>query len=286
MNQGREPGHDDYGLPRVDIQIPDDARELYRDVQAYHRELRARRRQARSMRWRGPLRRSGVVIPLIAGCLVLAMIAGMVLTMFTANPDFTGVAGPGRASPNALTSKAGSGSRPGPGARGASAPQSAGASPKSSASAGARPGPSAPGQASPGQAGFRPVTPLPDKTITVAGQPVALRMLTSVALALVPASCGCAGTVRRLLSQAESAGVTVYLVGRRGSRMELTDLALAARTGSPVVAIDAGNALFSAYHPARLAVLLVSSSGAVKVVPNLPAGFHLRSRLRALSPSA
>ena len=86
MNQGGDTGHDDYGLPRVDIQIPDDARELDRDVQAYHRELRALRRHERSMRWRAPLRRSGMIVPLIAGCLVLAMVAGMVLTMFSANP--------------------------------------------------------------------------------------------------------------------------------------------------------------------------------------------------------
>ncbi len=91
MNQGGEPAHDDYGLPRVDIQIPDDARELDRDVQAYHRELRALRRHERSLRWRAPLRRSGMIVPLIAGCLVLAMVAGMVLTMFSANPHFSGL---------------------------------------------------------------------------------------------------------------------------------------------------------------------------------------------------
>jgi len=93
VNQGGEPGHDDYGLPSVDIQVPDDARDLYRDVQAYHRELRALRRQQRSKRWRGPLRKSGLVLPVIAGFLVLAMIAGMILTMFSANPSLTGMAG-------------------------------------------------------------------------------------------------------------------------------------------------------------------------------------------------
>ena len=33
MNQGGEPGHDDYGLPRVDIEIPDDAAEKIMTVQ-------------------------------------------------------------------------------------------------------------------------------------------------------------------------------------------------------------------------------------------------------------
>jgi len=94
VNQGGEPGHDDYGLPSVDIQVPDDARDLYRDVQAYHRELRALRRQERSRRWREPLGKSGLVLPVIAGFLVLAMIAGMILTIFSANPSLTGISGP------------------------------------------------------------------------------------------------------------------------------------------------------------------------------------------------
>ena len=45
VNLGGDPGRDDFGLPPTDIQIPDDARELDRDVQAYYRELR-------SLRWR------------------------------------------------------------------------------------------------------------------------------------------------------------------------------------------------------------------------------------------
>ena len=68
MNPGGGAGWDE---PPLDIQIPDDARELDRDVLAYHRELRAssgiivpwrakgdasrrsllRRRLARSSRW-------------------------------------------------------------------------------------------------------------------------------------------------------------------------------------------------------------------------------------------
>ena len=39
MNTGGDQGRDDYGLPPVDIEVPDDARELARDVQAYRREL-------------------------------------------------------------------------------------------------------------------------------------------------------------------------------------------------------------------------------------------------------
>ena len=45
-----EPGRDDGNLPPVNIVVPDDARELDRDVLAYHRELRARRRRQRLTR--------------------------------------------------------------------------------------------------------------------------------------------------------------------------------------------------------------------------------------------
>ena len=84
MNLGGEPERDDFGLPPVDIEIPDDARELDRDVQAYHREQRALRRHLRRRRLRGPLSSEGMVMPLLAGCLVFALIAAVLLTVFTA----------------------------------------------------------------------------------------------------------------------------------------------------------------------------------------------------------
>ncbi len=83
MNRGGEPDRDDYGLPPVDIEIPDDARELDRDVQAYHRELRALRRQRVLRRLAGPIARDGMVLPLLASCLALTLLAGTLLTMFT-----------------------------------------------------------------------------------------------------------------------------------------------------------------------------------------------------------
>jgi hypothetical protein len=81
---GRDPERDDYGLPPVDIEIPDDARELARDVQAYHRELRAKRRHRLTSRLRGPLGRDGMVLPLLASCLAFMLLAGATLTMFSA----------------------------------------------------------------------------------------------------------------------------------------------------------------------------------------------------------
>src|SRR6185437_14187990 len=84
VNRGGDPERDDYPLPPVDIEIPDDARELERDVQAYHRELRAQRRHQLARRLGGSITRDGMVLPLLASCLALTLLAGTLLTMFTA----------------------------------------------------------------------------------------------------------------------------------------------------------------------------------------------------------
>ena len=83
MNIGGDPGRDDYGLPPVDIEVPDDARELDREVQAYHRELRALRWRRRTRWLVVPLGRDGMVLPLLAGCLALTLLAGTLLTVFS-----------------------------------------------------------------------------------------------------------------------------------------------------------------------------------------------------------
>jgi hypothetical protein len=83
VNIGGDPERDDYGLPPVDIEIPDDARDLARDVQAYYRELRAKRRHRLLRRIAGPLARDGMVLPLLAGCLALTLLAGATLAMFS-----------------------------------------------------------------------------------------------------------------------------------------------------------------------------------------------------------
>ncbi len=251
MNQGGEPGHDDYGLPPVDIQVPDDARELHRDVQAYHRELRALRRQERAARWRAPLRRGGMIVPLVAGCLVLAMIAGMVLTMFSANQPFSGLAGQ---------------ARPGLRNSGKNLPGTSGrASVSRSAAASASGGPSQPVRVL-----------LPRKAISVRGKRVKLRRLAGIALAIVPARCGCATVVKQLLAQAKSARVTVYLVGTPDSLTELNSLAPASAKGTVKLAVDVDNALTKAYRPSGLTILLVDSRGSVTVKPKLRPGL-LRS---------
>jgi hypothetical protein len=83
VNIGGDPGRDDYGLPPVDIEIPDDARELDREVLAYHRELRALRWRRRTRWLVAPLGRDGMVLPLLAGCLALTLLAGTLLTVFS-----------------------------------------------------------------------------------------------------------------------------------------------------------------------------------------------------------
>ena len=83
MNIGGDPGRDDYGLPPVDIEVPDDARELDRDVLAYHRELRSLRWRRRARWLIVPLGRDGMVLPLLAGCLALTLLAGTLLTVFS-----------------------------------------------------------------------------------------------------------------------------------------------------------------------------------------------------------
>jgi hypothetical protein len=82
---GGGPERDEGGLP-VDIEIPDDARELDRDVQAYYRELRAARRRRRIGRIVGPFTRHGIVVPMIAGTLALTLFAGTMLTVITSTP--------------------------------------------------------------------------------------------------------------------------------------------------------------------------------------------------------
>jgi hypothetical protein len=86
-----EPERDDGSLPPVNIVIPDDARELDRDVLAYRREMRAQRRRQRLMRLARPFNRSGLggpaaIVPLIALCLALALVGGALLSVVTMNP--------------------------------------------------------------------------------------------------------------------------------------------------------------------------------------------------------
>lgn len=69
--------------PPLDVVIPDDARELERDVIAYHRELRAFRRRRRLRRI---MPAHAGIMPLIASILAVCLVAGMMLSVFTISP--------------------------------------------------------------------------------------------------------------------------------------------------------------------------------------------------------
>ena len=101
MNPGGGSGWDE---PPLDIQIPDDARELQRDVLAYHRELRAERRRKRLRRLAGPFAARGSVMPLLASILAVCLVAGAMLSVATFSPATSTVEKPSR--PATATSSA------------------------------------------------------------------------------------------------------------------------------------------------------------------------------------
>jgi hypothetical protein len=247
VNLGGEPERDDSGLPPVDIEIPDDARELDRDVQAYRRELRALRRQQRRRRLRGPRTRDGVLLPLLASCLVLALIAGTLLTVFTAGPggDLPGTTRP--------STSAGASSRPA---------TNSSASPADSPTAAA-------------------AKNLPDKAVKIGAKQTPLLSLTPAVLALVPVGCACTTAIRRLVQQAVAAGVRLYLVSAKGHVAAVEQVAALA-PGPPPVAEDVTGALYSAYPPTGLTAVLARRDGSVTVAWSLPPGFRLATQLSAL----
>jgi hypothetical protein len=79
-------GSDRWDEPPLDIQIPDDARELDRDVLAYRREQRAERRRRRLKRLAGPLAGNGTIMPLLASILAVCLVAGAMLSVATFSP--------------------------------------------------------------------------------------------------------------------------------------------------------------------------------------------------------
>ena len=83
MNPGGGSGWDE---PPLDIQIPDDARELDREVLAYRRELRAKRRRDRMRRLAGPMAGRGTAMPLLASILAVCLVAGAMLSVATFSP--------------------------------------------------------------------------------------------------------------------------------------------------------------------------------------------------------
>ena len=235
-----DPDRDDFGLPPVDIEIPDDARELDRDVQAYQRELRALRRRERVSRLRGPLARDGMVLPLLAGCLILALVTSTLLIMFAA--DQTGM------------------------------PEL----PRPAATKSAAPKPPAVSQPAAGMIGG----PLPSGEITMAGQTVPLPAVTgakAAMLALIPPDCRCVGVLRQIRARAAQAHVAVYLVGTTAVLRQVFQLATQAGQSSAQVAEDTRNVLGTTYRLSGLTAILVLPDGTVtSVVHALEQPAHLK----------
>ncbi len=240
MNPGGEPERDDTGLPPVDIEIPDDARELDRDVQAYFRELRAERRSQRRRRLHVGLTRDGVILPLLACCLILALITGTLLTVFTATSDQNlGTLPPGGANPNK--------SSPPP----TSSP---------SASSSAAP----PAGRTPAGAKLKSKTVrLPDASIAVDGESYWLPNMFGIMLVLIPRSCHCMTAVSRLATIGVSMEAGAILVAAEGTITEAQRYraGLQSRIANNVgVGIDAQGALPRAVPAKGLTAVVISQA--------------------------
>jgi hypothetical protein len=114
VNPGGDAGWDG---PPLDIQVPDDARELERDILAYHRERRAIKRRRRLRRI---MPAEAGIMPLIASILAVCLVAGMMLSVFTISPTDGPVKTPVTRPPTPASQPARAG-------QGAGAGQSAGA---------------------------------------------------------------------------------------------------------------------------------------------------------------
>jgi hypothetical protein len=247
VNSSGDPGRDDYGLPPVDIEVPDDARELDRDVQAYRRELRSQRRRTLARKLAGPLTRDGMVLPLLAGCLALTLLAATLLTVFTV----------------------GQGVDSGPLGR-----------PGASRSA---PAPAVPGGTA---AALTPAPPkglLPDAYVMADGVGEPLRELIGpvLVLALIPQGCNCFNDLRQLTVEAEKGGALVYLVGMRNA--DVSSLPRRLDLGASQALEDIQGSFPRSYYGPRLSAVLVRKDGSVAgFVYDRGHGFQITQAVRML----
>lgn len=246
MSFASDPGRDDSGLPPVHVVIPDDARELDRDVLAYRREMRAKRRRERLRRVLRPLpgraggsqdrQAHGPILPLIVTCVALCMLAGAMLSVVTISP----------ASAPTVTGTAGA------------VPTSAAVLP-------------------------RGLTALPAGDVRLDGQTRPIRGIASAVLALVPGDCGCGPALLRLAGQAAAAHVRLYFVGEGTAIPQMPRLTARYGGGSAMSGSDSGGVLDAAYRPVGLTVLLVFSDATAQVQRHLKPDFELVPELRLLS---
>jgi hypothetical protein len=251
VSNGGDPGRDD-GLPPVNIVIPDDARELDRDVLAYRREQRVQRRRERLMLLTWPFRKLGLrgpaaVVPVIAACAAVSMLAGVMLSVVTISPAVA---------PTVSSSPAASASRP-----------STSVTPASGASL-------LPATA--------PLSPVPAGTIHVGTRSMPLRDLVSSVLALIPANCSCGTALRRLAGQASAARVPVYFVGEGAASTQIPSMLAAYGDGAAIAAYDTTGVLDHQYRPDGLTLLMVYADATAQVERGLTPDFQLGSVLDRL----
>jgi hypothetical protein len=235
VTAGGEPGRDDSGLPPVNIRIPDDARELERDVLAYHREVRAKRRRQRLRRIFTPISGPGTALPLIATCMALSLIAGVMLSFLTIGP--------------------------------ASAPTRTTTHP----SATARPATPSAGARSPGTPATSTSAQLPGGIVQVNGRGQDLRSLVFDVLVLIPGGCGCGKVLSQLVSQSVAARVPVYFVASGIPAPELASLT-ASYGGKATAVYGTGEALQAAIAPSGVTALLVHQDARADVLRDLRPG--------------
>jgi hypothetical protein len=193
-----------------------------------------------------------MVLPLLAGCLILALITSTLLIMFAAGQ--TGM--------------------PDGGSHAAAGPP-----------AKPRP-PTVRSQPAPGQLGGL----LPAAVIVLGGRPVQARSITAArasVLALIPVACACAPALRELRLQAAQAGVALYLVGTGGDPKQVTQLAAQAGQSPARVAEDTRGVLAITFRQLSLTAILVRPGGLVAYIQrDIPSrGLNLESRLRQLAPA-
>lgn len=247
MTAGGESGRDDSGLPPVNIRIPDDARELERDVLAYHREVRARRRRQRLRRIFAPVSGPGTALPLIATCMALSLIAGVMLSFLTIGP--------------------------------ASAPTHSTTQP----SATARPATPSAGARSPGTPATFTSAQLPEATVQLNGRGQDLRSLAFDVLILIPSSCGCGSVLSQLVSQSISAKVPVYFVESGPVTTELASLIAHYGRGKAAAVYDTGAVLQAAFAPSGVTALLVHQDARADIRRDLGPGAKLGDLQRLLA---
>jgi len=165
-----------------------------------------------------------MTLPVLACCLMLALITSTLLVMFAA--DETGVP---PASGNRSAASAGQG-------------------------AGAHRATGRVGQPLPSAEMIMQSGTVPLRAVTASAPSV---------LALVPPGCGCAPTLRQLAAAAGPAHVRLYLVGKDGDMDQVSQLAaLAGQSGRQVVT-DMNNVLANVYSARGLTALLVHPGGTV-----------------------